>query len=69
LPNEPYWDYIERVLKNSIAIDVKIADLLDNMRPERIIRITDEATLSRMMNILIPRYYKAYKMLVESGRV
>ncbi len=64
VPNEPYWDYIERVRVDEIATAVKIVDLRDNMNPDRIIRITDEAVMSRMMNILIPRYYKAYKLLV-----
>jgi (p)ppGpp synthase/HD superfamily hydrolase len=36
LPNEPYTSYIDRIALNPLAIKVKLADLKDNMDPERI---------------------------------
>lgn len=33
---EPYFDYIQRIMKNPLASRVKIADLLDNMNLQRI---------------------------------
>jgi (p)ppGpp synthase/HD superfamily hydrolase len=34
--NEPYEDYIERISKNAVARKVKLADLEDNMDPNRL---------------------------------
>lgn len=38
--NEPYMDYINRIKQNAVAIDVKIADLKDNMSLGRIVNPT-----------------------------
>lgn len=34
-PDETYFEYIDRLKQNPIAVDVKIADIEDNMSPER----------------------------------
>ena len=60
--NEPYDDYIGRVLENVISSRVKIADLEDNMNLCRITTITahDKERLER--------YHKAWTRLVENRR-
>lgn len=42
--NEPYEDFISRILKNSIAVKVKINDLEDNMNLNRLNKITIKDT-------------------------
>jgi len=61
--SEPYWDYIERVAANPLAIPVKLADLLDNLDPKRTLAITDEREFKRVSEVLTPRYLKAYRYL------
>jgi len=58
---ESYWDYIERVKSSSVATRVKIADLEDNMRVERIVHFTkkDEKRLRK--------YRDAYNELLQHG--
>ena len=40
---EPYANYIERVKKNQLAIDVKYFDLIDNLSPARVYALPEEA--------------------------
>ena len=55
--SEDYFDYIERVKANPIAIKVKLADLTHNMQPERIKNPT-QRDIDRQ-----EKYKKAYKIL------
>lgn len=59
--DEPYDEYIEQVSKNKIARKVKMADLRDNMRAERI------TTLSAKDARRIRRYHQALRRLQEDG--
>lgn len=54
---ENYWDFIRRVKTNPIGRKVKLADLEDNMRWDRIKSATEEA-MKRMQ-----KYQQAYYML------
>ena len=64
LDNEPYWDYIARVEMNALAIAVKLSDLTDNMDLKRTLLITDTKQYDRVVQILVPRYYRAYARLM-----
>ncbi len=55
--DEAYFEYIERLRKNSLAARVKLADLEDNMDLRRIEHIDDE-TATRLA-----AYRKAYTLL------
>jgi len=55
--NEPYMEYIDRVLTNPIAIKVKLADLEDNMDLTRIADMTDRDPER------LARYHEAWKKL------
>jgi len=52
--NEQYFDYIKRLSKNEIAIEIKIADMIDNLSD----------TLSIQPISMINRYNKTLKMLI-----
>ena len=54
---EDYWDYIKRAGSDPIAIKVKLADLLDNLNPNRLDKVTEEDEKR------FERYSKAQKML------
>ena len=54
---EDYWDYIKRAGNDPIAIKVKLADLLDNLNPNRLDKVTEEDEKR------FERYRKAQKML------
>ena len=56
--NENYDDFIERVLKNPLAVAVKINDLTDNMDIRRLPYLSDK-NVKRLK-----KYLKAYKKLV-----
>jgi len=56
---EDYFDFIERVKQNPIALQVKIADLQDNMNLSRLKTVTQK-DLDR-----IAKYQKALQMLQE----
>ncbi len=56
---EPYMSLIERSAWNAIGKEVKLADLRDNMQPDRI------ASLPTEMQSIINRYKKAYNYLVN----
>ena len=65
--SEPYAKYIDRVKANMLATEVKLEDLRDNFNPDRALRL---ATLSpndftRVVDILIPRYIRAYDYLTH----
>lgn len=55
--NETYFAYIYRVKENSVARKVKIADIFDNMSPDRVYQPEE---LQRSNNI---RYEKALRIL------
>jgi (p)ppGpp synthase/HD superfamily hydrolase len=63
LDNEPYWDYIARVEMNALAVTVKLSDLTDNMDLKRTLLITDMKQYDRVVQVLVPRYYRAFKRL------
>ena len=54
---EDYWDYIKRSGSNLIALKVKLADLLDNLNPNRLNKVTKEDEKR------FERYRKAQQML------
>jgi|TARA_B100000035_G_scaffold305118_1_gene305582 (p)ppGpp synthase/HD superfamily hydrolase len=54
---EDYWDYIKRAGSDPIAIKVKLADLLDNLNPNRLNKVTKEDEKR------FERYRKAQQML------
>ena len=55
---EPYDEFIKRVMTNSLAIKVKINDLTDNMDVRRLPEITDSDV------IRLKKYHKAYRELI-----
>lgn len=55
--NESYSNYIDRVSKNPIALEVKIADLEDNMDITRLDTLTDD-DIKRLK-----KYHSYYKKL------
>ena len=59
-PNEPYNDYIKRVAKDPVAINVKLADIEHNMDLSRIPNVS-QRDLDRVEN----KYRKNYEYLKE----
>lgn len=59
LKSESYEQYIERILKDGWACEVKKADLEDNMNLTRLSEIT-EKDIER-----IKKYHKAYNKIIE----
>ena len=59
---EEYFDYINRVLTNSMAIRVKLADLEDNMDLKRIDVITEKDI------VRLNKYLKAWRMINEISK-
>jgi (p)ppGpp synthase/HD superfamily hydrolase len=59
LENEDYFDFINRVKQNPVAVKVKIADIKDNMDLSRLKTITDR-DLERL-----EKYQKALSLLTE----
>ncbi|MGI6049005.1 MAG: phosphohydrolase [Petrimonas sp.] len=57
--SETYDEYLLRIVKNPIAVRVKLNDLSDNMDIRRLKEL-DETTISRLR-----KYLKAYKFLTE----
>ena len=55
---EPYDEFIKRVMTNPLAIKVKINDLSDNMDVRRLQLITDEDI------VRLKKYHKAYRILI-----
>ncbi len=55
---EDYWDYIQRAKSDPIAIKVKLADLEDNLNPDRLNAVTEKDEKR------FDRYRKAQKMLL-----
>jgi guanosine-3',5'-bis(diphosphate) 3'-pyrophosphohydrolase len=49
---EPYQDYITRILKNELACKIKLADLKDNMNLDRLPVITQK-NLDKMQDYII----------------
>jgi GTP diphosphokinase / guanosine-3',5'-bis(diphosphate) 3'-diphosphatase len=58
LPNEKYSEYINRLSDNRDAIIIKLADLEDNLKPERYIDIE-----GKPLSSLFDRYIKTYRFL------
>jgi len=65
--SEPYVEYIDRVKGNMLATEVKLEDLRDNYNPERALRLASlqPKQFKRVVEILIPRYIKAYDYLTH----
>jgi len=59
--NEPYFDYIERVLKDPLSIRVKIADLEDNMELRRITKLSEKD------QDRLERYHRAWNLLIRGS--
>ncbi len=57
--NESYEDYLLRILRNPVALRVKLNDLTDNMDIRRLDRLS-ELDFARML-----KYHRAYKLLTE----
>ena len=55
---ENYWDYIQRTKNDPIAIKVKLADLEDNLNPDRLNEVTEKDEKR------FDRYRKAQEMLL-----
>lgn len=55
--DDTYMQYIEKVSKNRLATEVKLADLEDNMDITRLDKLDDDAFS------LLKRYHKAWKYL------
>lgn len=60
--NEDYFDFINRVKENKIAINVKLADLKDNMNLTRLQSLTEKDF------IRLEKYVKAYNILSEKNK-
>lgn len=58
---EKYFEYIERVKKDKISRNVKLADLSDNINPIRLNKIEDKKSVKSLSK----RYNKAIKILKE----
>lgn len=58
VPNEPNEDYYRRVRNDYFARKVKIADMQDNLDPERLAQL-DDATIAR----LVKKYAKGLEAL------
>lgn len=58
-PEETYDEYIERLIKDYWATNIKIADLEDNLNLTRLNEITDRDV------VRIKKYIKAYKTLTS----
>jgi hypothetical protein len=58
--HEKYEDYIKRLYPNKIAVEVKIADLEDNMDITRLIGPLDEKDFQRLQ-----KYKAAYDYLTD----
>jgi (p)ppGpp synthase/HD superfamily hydrolase len=58
---DSYEDYIEKVSRNQLASKVKLADLRDNIRVERIPKMT-EGNLRR-----VKKYHKAIQRLTRQA--
>lgn len=65
--SEPYKDYIARVKSNMLATEVKLEDLRDNFNPERALRLAtlNPDAFTRVVDVLIPRYIRAYDYLTH----
>lgn len=69
--SEVYWDYLDRVFKNPIALAVKIEDMIDNADLSRAISPTPEdyerhARYSNRINLLL--YCKQNNVFPSVGR-
>jgi len=56
-----YMDYIRRLSENPLAVKVKLADLRDNMRQDRLEKLPDGLRL-------YAKYREAYDFLIAKGR-
>ncbi len=57
---ETYDEYIDRVIKNRIAVRVKLNDLTDNMDIRRLSEL-DNQSIQRLK-----KYFRAYKTIISS---
>jgi (p)ppGpp synthase/HD superfamily hydrolase len=64
--SEPYVEYLDRVKENDLATRVKIADIRDNLNPDRLIKVLrfgTAANFNRLTEVLTKRYIKALDFL------
>ncbi len=64
--SEPFLEYLERVKRNELARQVKIADIKDNMDPIRalkVLRYGTEFDFKRLTDVLFERYIRALDYL------
>lgn len=61
-PDEEYFDYITRVARNMTALAVKVADLNDNLLPQRLETLSPLVRLEKET-----RYRKAWYILVRGA--
>ena len=67
--DDPYEEYIAALAKNPLARRVKLADLEDNLRMDRLRRALNEGTTLETLYFLRRRYRRAQKVLqrIEAG--
>lgn len=58
MPNQSYMDYIRRLSRNPLAVKVKLADLAENMRRDRMRKLPPKEA-----NRLYDRYHEAFCFL------
>lgn len=63
LGRESYDDYIKRLSANPLAVRVKLADLNDNMRSDRLLKLPPEDRVR-----LLKKYQEAYEFLRKVGQ-
>lgn len=64
--SEPYLEYLDRVKDDHLARAVKIADIRDNLNPDRmlkVLRFGTAANFNRLTEVLTKRYIKALEFL------
>ena len=62
--DEPYYDFISRVLENPLAMEVKLADLEDNLDVRRLLEVTAQGAAR------ISKYLEArQRILIHMGRM
>ncbi|MDR3206371.1 MAG: hypothetical protein LBT41_04690 [Candidatus Methanoplasma sp.] len=59
-PETPYFDYISKIRSSPTAVRVKLSDIADNSRPDRLDCLPEEKRRRR-----IEKYAKARDMLTE----
>lgn len=61
--DEPYLEYLKRLSANPLAVQVKLHDLMDNMRADRLLKLPPEDRVR-----LLKKYQDAYEFLRKVGQ-